>query len=195
MDAPALQTSLTDDTQRTPQRAPKRSRAWRNLLRIALIFLLLAGLLIGAAALVVPYVIKTAAPNWLKEKTGRTLVVREVTFNPFTLRLRIDDAALSDTDKPLARFNALEVKGDWASVTQLAWTAESIALTQPEVSARIAADGSLDWVRFLDALPKDKDSKPPSDQVPRVLLRNISVSNAAIRLTDERPGASEKKLE
>ncbi len=142
-----------------------------------------------------PYVIKTTVPNWLKEKTGRILVVREAAFNPLTLRLQVDDAALSDAGKPLARFNALEIKGSWASLTQLAWTAESITLTKPEISARIAADGSLDWVRFLDSLPKETEPKPPSDNVPRILLRNISVGDADIRVTDERAGASEKRLE
>ena len=174
------------------RRATSKSR---KALPVALIALLLAGVLPGACALLVPYVIKTTAPNWLKEKTGRILVVRDAAFNPFTLRLRVDDAALSDTGKPLARFNSLEIKGSWTSLTQLAWTAESIALTQPEISARIAADGSLDWVRFLDALPKDPEPKAPSDKVPRVLLHNISVTNAAIRLTDERAGASEKRLD
>lgn len=176
--------------------APRPSSPWRTALRVVPIALALLGIFFGACGLVVPYVIKTTAPHWLKEKTGRMLVVRDAAFNPFTLRLRVDDAALSDTGKPLARFNALEIKGSWASLTQLAWTADSITLTQPEISARIAADGSLDWVRFLDSLAKDPKSKaPPSDQTPRILLHNISVTHAAVRLTDERAGASEKRLE
>ena len=162
-----------------PAPEPHHANKWRKALRIALIVLALFGIVLAACALIVPYVIKTTAPNWLKEKTGRILVVRDASFNPFTLRLRVDDAALSDTGKPLARFNALEIKGSWASLTQLAWTAESITRTQPVISARIAADGSLDWVRFLDSLPKDpKPSEPPSDKVPRILLHTISVTNA-----------------
>ncbi len=182
-----------------PTPEPRHANKWRKALRVAIIALALVAIFLGACALIVPHVIKTSAPNWLKEKTGRTLVVRDAAFNPFSLRLRVEDAALSDAGKPLARFNALEIKGSWSSLKELAWTAESITLTQPEISARIAADGSLDWVRFLDALPKDvKDPKPPeppSDRVPRILLHTISVTNAAVRLTDERVGASEKRLE
>ena len=172
-----------------------RSSRWRKLTQVALILLVMLGLVLWLLSMVLPYVIKTTAPNWLKEKTGRILVVRGAAFNPLTLRLRVDEAALSDAGKPLARFGALEIKGSWASLTQLAWTAESITLTKPEISARIAADGSIDWVRFLDSLPKDKEPKPPSDNVPRILLHNISVTNADIRVTDERAGASEKRLE
>ncbi len=179
----------------SPSSAPRQSGKWRKAMRVALTALVLFGILLGACALVVPYVIKTTAPNWLKEKTGRILVVRDAAFNPLTLRLRVDDAALSDAGKPLARFNTLEIKGSWASLTQLAWTAESITLVQPEISARIAADGSLDWVRFLDSFPKDTAPTPPSDNVPRILLHNISVTNADVRVTDERTGASEKRLE
>ena len=171
------------------------SSRWRKLTQVALILLVMLGLVLWLLSMVLPYVIKTTAPNWLKEKTGRILVVRGAAFNPLTLRLRVDEAALSDAGKPLARFGALEIKGSWASLTQLAWTAESITLTKPEISARIAADGSIDWVRFLDSLPKDKEPKPPSDNVPRILLHNISVTNADIRVTDERAGASEKRLE
>ena len=179
----------------TPSPARPPSSRWRKASRAALIAVFCFGIFLGACGLVVPYVIKTTAPNWLKEKTGRILVVRDVVFNPFTLRLHVEDAALSDAGKPLARFNALEIKGSWASLTQLAWTAESITLTQPEISARIAADGSLDWVRFLDSLPKDLEPQPPSDKIPRIVAHNISVTNAAVRLTDERAGASEKRLD
>ena len=187
--------AVSTPASQTPPPAPLRSSPWRKILRVALIALVVLGVFFGACAIVVPYAIKTTAPNWLKEKTGRILVVRDASFNPFTLRLRVEDAALSDAGKPLARFNALDIKGSWESLTTLAWTAEKITLTQPEISARVAVDGSLDWIRFLDSFTNDPAPRPPSDQIPRILLHTISVTNASVRLTDERAGVSEKRLE
>lgn len=166
----------------------------RNLLlRIALILVVLILLLLGLSAWLIPHVLTSSAPAWLKEKTGRELKVREASFNPFTLRLRASDVALNDGEKRLASLAALEAKGSWATLVNFAWTADNITLTKPEINARIASDGSLDWIRFLDALPKS--TEPPSDSVPRVLLHNLSIDDASVRLTDDRADAQEKRLE
>ena len=163
------------------------------MLITALTLSVLVAVLLGTLTWLVPYIVTTAAPNWVKEKTGRNLSVREASFNPFTLRLNAKNIALNDAAKPLLKIAAVEIKGSWATLTNFAWTTDNIALTQPEVSAHINRDGSLDWVRFLDAFPKP--TTPPSDTMPRVLLHNLSITNAAVRLTDERVGAAEKRLE
>ncbi len=148
----------------------------------------------AASTWLVPYVLTKAVPNWLKEKTGRELSVVDASFNPFTLRLNASSIAFREkgAGNALATVAALELKGSWATLVNFAWTADHITLTKPEINARIAADGSLDWVRFLDALPKS--TEPPSDSMPRIVLHNVSIADAAIRLTDERAGASENRF-
>ena len=173
--------------------APKGPIWRRRLLKTAVMLTLFIAVLLGTLTCLVPYIVTTAAPNWLKEKTGRSLSVEEASFNPFSLRLNAKNIALNDATHPLLKLAAVEIKGSWATLTNVAWTADQITLTQPEVSARINRDGSLDWVHFLDALPKS--TEPPSDNMPRVLLHNLSITNAAVRLTDERVGATEKRLE
>ncbi|MBC7710381.1 MAG: DUF748 domain-containing protein, partial [Rhizobacter sp.] len=172
---------------------PKGPTWRRRLLKTALTLVVLVAVLLGSLAWLLPYIITTAAPNWVKEKTGRNLNVGEASFNPFTLRLNANRVALNDANNPLLKLAAVEIKGSWATLTNVAWTTDHITLTQPEISARINRDGSLDWVRFLDALPKS--TEPRSDNMPRVLLHNLSITNAAVRLTDERVGAAEKRLE
>jgi len=173
--------------------APRDPRWHQRLLKVTLVFFVLVGLLLGTVATLVPYVLTSTAPNWLKEKTGRDLSVKEASFNPFTLRLNASGIALNDAAKPLASLAAIEFKGSWATLTNFAWTADHLTLTKPEINARIATDGSLDWVRFLDAFPKVTD--PPSDKIPRILLHNLSIVDAAIRLNDDRVDAQEKRLE
>jgi Domain of Unknown Function (DUF748) len=158
-----------------------------------LILLAVFGLLMAALAWLVPYVLTSAVPNWLKDKTTRELKVAEASFNPFTLRLIAKKITLNDASRPLASVAGVEVKGSWASLTNLAWTTDSITVNKPEINARIGNDGSLDWVRFLDAFPKSKE--PPGDTVPRILLHNISIENGAVRLSDDRLGATERRLD
>ena len=162
------------------------------MLQAALLMLLLIALLLGAVAWLVPYAITSTAPNWLNEKTGRELSVKEASFNPFTLRLLARGITLTDAARPLASLAAVELKGSWETLANFAWTADNLTLTQPEFNARIAKDGSLDWVRFLDALPKS--SERPRDTMPRVVLYNVEIINASIHLRDERANAQEKRL-
>ena len=174
--------------------AAPSDRPWRKRsLRIILALVVIAALLLGLSAWLVPHLITSTAPNWLKEKTGRELTVHDATFNPFTLRLQVAGVTLKDAGKPLASLDKLDAKGGWSTLSHFAWTADSITLTKPEITARVGADGSLDWVRFLDAFPKSNE--PPSDKVARILLHDLVIDNASIRLNDDRANAQEKRLE
>ena len=177
----------------TVMRLPHGAQWRRRALKIALISVLLVALLLALVAWLVPYVLTSAAPQWLKDKTGRELKVGEASFNPFTLRLNAKNISLTDAAKPLASLAVVDVKGSWATLKNFAWTADNITLTQPDINARIAKDGTLDWVRFLDALPKS--TAPPSDTMPRIVLHNVVIENGSVRLTDERANAQEKRLE
>ena len=189
-----MSTPATADPSATPVSPPPRGTALpRRLLKIALIVVFVISLLLALLTWLVPHVLMVSAPNWLKDKTGRELRVREAAFNPFSLRLEVNDVALNDNGKPLASLAAAEVKGSWSTLTNFAWTADNITLTRPEINVRVAKDGTLDWVRFLDAFPKS--TEPPSDKVPRILLRNLVIDNASIRLNDDRAEAQEKRLE
>jgi len=140
----------------------------------------------------VPYAITSTAPNWLKEKSGRNLTVDAASFNPFTLRLLASGIALKEADRPLAGLAPAELKGSWEALANFAWTADNVALTKPEINARITKDGALDWVRFLEALPKS--AEPPSDSMPRIVLHNVAIVNASVYPLDERADAQEKRL-
>lgn len=174
-----------------PNLAAARRRP--GFLSVLLFSLAVVGLLFSSLAWVVPHALVHRLPQWLKERTGREIKLAEASFNPFTLRLNAKNIALRDAARPLASLAAVEVKGSWATLSNFAWTVENFTLTQPEINARIASDGSLDWVRFLEAFPKSTER--PGDKMPRILLHNLSITNAAIRLTDERAGAAEKRLE
>ncbi|TAG79865.1 MAG: DUF748 domain-containing protein [Betaproteobacteria bacterium] len=164
--------------------------------RIARVALLTVGGMIALSALLllslfwlVPYAIGTYAPKWVNEVSGRQLTVGDATFNPFTLRLNVSKLSLKDGERTLAAFDLLNIKGAWSSITNAAWTVDEISLVRPVVQTHTARDGTLDWSRFLDSFPK-RESSAASDSIPRLILRNISMTEGAVRLTDERAGSS-----
>jgi Domain of Unknown Function (DUF748) len=190
---------MTAPAIRNPLSLFKKIRMLRGWRRVALWFaiiaftlpLLLAALLYFA----IPYAMTSYAPKWVKEKTGRELRVGEATFNPFKLDLSVRDFALLDGGKPLARFDRLDIEGSWSSVGHWAFATDRIALRKPQIDARIGKDGTLDWARFLDALPKSAEEKSASDTIPRMVLRNIEIVDAAIRLIDERMAGDSRNVE
>jgi hypothetical protein len=176
----------------TPSSTPP-PRHGRRLLGVGLLLLVATGCLVAALKWVVPHLFMHTVPAWVTEKTGRTLIVKETKFNPFTLSLRISGAVLSDGTHPLASLESAEIKGSWTSLVERAWTADSVTLNKLEIDGRIGTNGSLDWARFLDALPKS--TAPPSDTIARVVLHNVAIVQASIRLRDERAQSQEKRLD
>lgn len=170
----------------TARRARRRGWRW------ALIALATGIVLVAQLALSVPWALQSWLPRWVKQHTGRELVVGRASFNPFTLELKLGDVKLADGERVLARFDGLEVRGAWSSLAHLAWTTQRIALIRPQVFAQIDRSGSLDWQRFIAALPHGSDA--PSDTLPRVVLNDVKVTEGAFHLRDERADAGADRL-
>jgi len=79
-----------------------------------------AGLIVLYALLgffLVPHLLRTNAQKYVAEELGRTLALGEVTFNPFTFRLSVSDALLSEkAGDPIAGFKQLVVNAQLASI-------------------------------------------------------------------------------
>jgi len=186
----AVSSSSTASASAPPPLQPRRN--WHRLRLIALIALAVVGLLLGQLAVTVPHLLQSVAPAWVKDKTGRVLHVGQASFNPFTLHLAVSEVSLKDGSTMLASLGALELRGAWSSLFNMAWTVDKLSLSKPEINARIGKDGTLDWQRFVDAFPKSDG--PPSSTVPLVLLRNVAVDQGSVRLIDEREAAGRDRL-
>jgi len=174
----------------TPPVTPRHNG--QRLRLIALIAFAVVALLLGQLAFTVPHLLQSVAPAWIKDKTGRELRVGKTSFNPLTLHLAIGKVTLKDGDATLASLDALELRGAWSSLFNLAWTVDQLHFIRPEISARIGRNGTLDWQRFVEAFPKS--DAPPANTIPRVLLRNVAVDGGSLRLIDERAEAGRDRL-
>ena len=86
----------------------------------------------GQLAVTVPHLLQSVAPAWIKDKTGRVLHVGQASFNPFTLHLVASEVSLKDGGATLASLGALELRGAWSSLFNMAWTVDKLSLTSPK---------------------------------------------------------------
>jgi hypothetical protein len=159
------------------------ARRWKWLaLSVLVILILLPLVLAGLAYYAVPWALTQKVPQWLKEKTGHVLIVEQARFHPFKLTLDLGPSTLHDPQgKPLIAMQALSTRAAWRSLIRTAIQLTHLHVTGPEVSLVQAADGTLNWARFVSALPK---VEPKTDGPPKVLIQDIVLSEGRVAYTD-----------
>jgi uncharacterized protein involved in outer membrane biogenesis len=131
------------------------------MLRALLAILALHRLALGiAAALIVvyalvgffwvPHLLRTNAQEYVADELGRGLAVGKVSFNPFTFRLSVRDAVLSEkAGDPIASFKQLIVNAELASIWQRAVVLKEVQLDAPDVNLIVERDASINLARLV----------------------------------------------
>ncbi|HTJ05297.1 MAG TPA: DUF748 domain-containing protein [Caldimonas sp.] len=179
-----------ESTPRTPRRFGSPS-TW---LRIALALAALA-LLWSAAWFYMPPIVAAQAKDAAKRMLGRELTLGRVTFQPWTLELTIDDAALAGPAAgapPL--FEAKRIHADVAitSLVRLAPIVDALEVDTPMVRVTRVADGRYDVddvVEHIAAFLAASAGKPPA----RYAVHNIVVRDGGGDFID-RPLATTHRL-
>lgn len=146
---------------------------------IALVVALAAIALVGFFA--VPPLAKSKLESYLTESLGRKATLRDIAFNPFTLRASITDFALADRspERTLLRFDTLDVALSLASVWKRAPVLDAVRLVRPQLDLVRNADGTYSVQDLIDR------ALAPSDApTPRFSLNNIEIADGAVTLDD-----------
>jgi uncharacterized protein involved in outer membrane biogenesis len=132
----------------------------RRLITLAIAVALL-GAYAAAGFLAVPHFARQGASDFVRIHYARTLTIRDIRFNPFTLNLDVTGLALPDTDgQTMLSFDRLHVGLQLASLWRLEPSFSEILLAHPYVRAVIRPDGALN----LADLGKGFSSAPPEQQ-------------------------------
>ncbi|MGH7133784.1 MAG: DUF748 domain-containing protein, partial [Phycisphaerales bacterium] len=167
-----------------PTESP-RGRRWRRIMCWWLPGLFAAWVLIGFLG--VPLIVK----KWIVPKIGQRLngsiAVRECSFNPFTWRLVLRGAAVTDAagTKVLA---AEEIDANiepLRTIFRTGWHASWARADGPYVRAELSPDGKLNIVELIKP---DPDPSPPIERIPRVVVDDVIVRAGEVRLADRTPG-------
>jgi uncharacterized protein involved in outer membrane biogenesis len=148
-----------------------------------------AGLIVVYALLgffLVPHLLRTNAQKYVAEELGRSLALGKVTFNPFTFRLSISDAQLSEqTGDPIAGFKQLVVNAQLASIWTRAVVFKEVQLDAPAVNLIVERDASINLAKL--APPKDA-SQPaatePDEPLPRIRIGRLAVNDGRVDFED-----------
>ena len=133
--------------------AGKRPRRW--LRWIGVVLALLAAYALAGYAMV-PWLVKTKLPEFVKNDLQRRAAVGDVRFNPFKLHFEARDFKLDEADgTPIVALDQLVVDLGWDSLTRRAWSFDAIKLGAPRIHLVIGADGRFNLAELIAALNKN----------------------------------------
>ena len=122
---------------------------WYLLLVVGPLAALLLGAYAAAGFLAVPHFARQALSAFVRTHYARTLTLRDIRFNPFTLNLDVTGVALPDADgQPMLAFDRLHVGLQLASLWRLGPSFGEILLERPYVRAVLRPDGELAFERW-----------------------------------------------
>ncbi|MEX1222326.1 MAG: DUF748 domain-containing protein [Idiomarina sp.] len=162
---------------RTKWASPRRIRFW-------LLVLVIVYTLLGFFGL--PWIIQSVAQSTAKEDFARELRIESVQTNPYTLTLRINGVELDDIDnQQLLSWDHLFVDLAWSSITNQAWTIETIQLKQPVIQEERFASGETRLSRLATANSNDQTSAEEAPaQLPALQLNQLQVEGGVVRFAD-----------
>jgi uncharacterized protein involved in outer membrane biogenesis len=140
-----------------------------------------------AGFLWVPHLLRVNAQQYVSEELGRGLTLGDISFNPFTFRLRIRNAALSEKSGDLiASFDSLVVNAELASIWQRAVVLKEVQLDAPDVNLVVERDGSIN-LAHLAPPPKAEPAtaaNEPAAALPRIRIGRLAVNGGRVDFED-----------
>lgn len=156
--------------------SPRRIRFW-------LLVLVLLYTLFGFFAL--PGIIQYLAVDTAKEDFDRELRIESVQTNPYTLTLQINGLELDDADeRQLLGWERLFVDLTWASITNKAWTVETIQLDKPTIQEERFASGETRFSRLATENAGTESKESESAQLPALQVHALNVEGGILRFAD-----------
>ncbi|MGM0525813.1 MAG: DUF748 domain-containing protein [Pseudomonadota bacterium] len=161
---------------RTHWVSPRRIRFW-------LLVLLILYTLLGFFGL--PWITQYLAVNTVKEDFGRELRIESVQSNPYTLTFEINGLELADNDgHQLLSWERLLIDLNWNSITNKAWTFESINFDKAIIQEERFIDGTTRFSLLAAELAPEPSGDGKASSPPALQIKQLAVNNSTLRFTD-----------
>jgi len=156
----------------------------RYLIGLAIV-LVLVGAYAAVGFLAVPYFARKSAQDFVRTHYKRPLSVGEIHFNPFTLKLDMNQVALPDADgQKMLAFERLHVDLQLASLWRLGPSFREIILTQPYVRAVLRPNGALNLADLSKGFPP-APAQPQKQSAPmRLFIKRLAVGSGTATFED-----------
>ena len=162
-----------------------RSKTLHRLLWLLLGLLVLLILAFVTTPLTVPALLRDRAAQWIEQGTGRQASIGDIAFNPWSLRLRVDDLRLRNAANTAdsLRLGSAQVRLAWRTV----WTGKpqiaSLLLEAPQLRIVRAPTGRMDFDDILAHLAKT--TSKPSSGTPVFALHDARIRNGSVTFDDQ----------
>jgi hypothetical protein len=145
----------------------------------------------GAGFWLLPQVIKSQVPKIGQSVLERQMSVGDVRFNPYTLRLEVQDFRLAEANgAPLFSAGQLTVDLEWGSLLRRAWTLAEVRLTAPQALLAIGPDGAFNIAQLLETLNRRPHEE--SSGMPRLSIASFVLEQGKLTLRDQRAGYADQ---
>ncbi len=139
------------------------------------------------AWLALPPLLQSQAEKIVLARSGHHLTMDKPSFNPFLLRLHLRNVKLTEPGgQHLLSFRNLIVEFSSTSLFRRAYVFDEIALDNLDATLVVLPKNRLNWTGLIEAFQSKE--KKPSGELPRLLIRKISLTEAQATLTDRRTG-------
>ena len=162
-----------------------RSTTFRRLLWILLGLAVLLVLAFVTTPLTVPALLRDRAAQWIEQSTGRQASIGDIGFNPWSLRLRVDDLQLRNAANTAdsLRLGSAQMRLAWRTV----WTGKpqiaSLLLEAPQLRIVREPSGRMDFDDILAHMAKTPGK--PSSGTPAFALRDAHIRNGSVTFDDQ----------
>ena len=174
-----------------PARFP-RIRFTRRYARWGLAIAAVVMLIFGVAAWQVPKLVRTALTVDAARTIGREIAVGDITFNPFTLTLKVHELSVGQPEgAPLLTVVELEASASYASLALFAPVVDRLVVREPKVmiTREDATTFSFsDIPARIAALASEEPPSEPSEGLPRFSLNNLVLEQGSVVLDDKLTG-------
>ncbi len=144
------------------------------------------------SVLVLPVIIKSQAEKAIKEATGRTAKIENVSFNPFGMTLTIKGFNLleQDTKTSFIHLGSLRVSLSVATLYRRAPVADELHLDNLQVRLVRTTANRYNFSDILDRLAAQP--KKEKTATPRFSINNITLQNSSIDFDDQAVAGGKK---
>jgi hypothetical protein len=131
----------------------------------------------------VPMILRHVLTTQVATSISRPVTVGRIAFNPYRLRLELDQLHIADRDpqKPFVDLGHLRVKLSWTSLFRLAPVVKELIIDRPAFHLVRTGDQQFN---FSDLLVT-KTPPPPPSKPQRFALSNIRIRNGDVRFDDQ----------
>jgi Domain of Unknown Function (DUF748) len=168
-------------------RVRERVAQWRNSRRVRK-SILIAGSAILLYALFGFFAVPALLQHWIDTRAatliGRPVSVGALRFNPFTLKLGVDQVHIGDADgaKAFIDVDTLTVNASWTSLFHWAPVLDALELQRPRIVLSRDAEQRFNFADLIERF-KGEPARPDAEPA-RFSLSNIAVHGGDIRFDD-----------